>query len=280
MENQDSTALCKVQRFTPNGLDAGEDCLAVEEPLEIRLRDGRGDCRSISVTMRTPGQDRFLALGFLFSEGILQSREVVRDVVFVPTFESTGQGNVLEVSLNAGVVPDWDRLQRHFYTSSSCGVCGKASIEAVTCQLPPTLPSPTLFTVSAEILCTLPELLNNAQTVFGKTGGLHGAGCFSSKGHLQMSFEDVGRHNALDKLLGRLFWEQKIPLRECILLVSGRASFELVQKALMGGFAVMAAIGAPSSLAVELATEHDLTLVGFLTPNRFNIYSGHHRILS
>lgn len=254
-----------------------EDLLAVEEPLEIRLRDGRGELRSVAVTMRTPGHDRVLALGFLYSEGILFDLDQVQQVAHRATFSPEGAGNVLEVTLRAGELVDWGRLQRNFYTTSSCGVCGKASLDAVTQQLPPFMPRPS-WTVPAHLLCSLPEKLREAQRVFGQTGGLHAAAVFSPEGELLILREDVGRHNAMDKLLGEALQRGLLPLQEHPLLVSGRASFELVQKALMGGIELMAAIGAPSSLAAELAADHGMTLAGFLSGHRFNIYSGQQRI--
>lgn len=268
---------CEVEKFRSGVLSSGDDMLAVEEPLEIRLRDGNGRSLPVAVTMRTPGNDELLSLGFLLSEGILGSQDEVREVVHVQTFKSEGRGNVIEVTLRSGVTPDVDRLQRHFYTSSSCGVCGKASLEAVAAQLPPSLPA-SPWSVGPDLLCKLPQELNKSQSVFGKTGGLHAAGLFSTEGELLFSFEDVGRHNAVDKLLGRAMREQMLPLDGYILLLSGRASFELIQKALMGGLSMVAAIGAPSSLAVSLARDHDVTLVGFLADSRFNVYSGQHRI--
>ena len=267
-----------VQRFRDEAVTQGQDSLAVEEPLEIRLRDGSGVSKSIAVTMRTPGHDEFLALGFLFSEGIITHISEVLEIGHVPTLRPSGAGNVIEIKLRQGCQPDWDRLQRHFYTSSSCGVCGKASLEAVSARIPPAMPG-TDVSVSATVLCKLPETLHHFQTVFGKTGGLHGVGLFSEDGELLMVYEDIGRHNALDKLLGKVLVEKQLSLNKHVLLVSGRASFELVQKALMGGITIMAAIGAPSSLAVDLSRDHDLTLVGFLADDRFNIYSGQHRIL-
>ena len=251
------------------------DELAVEEPLEIRLafdQDGRRVRRGISVTMRTPGHDRELAVGFLFTEGILDSPGNVAKV------EEWGPGNVVRVELNPGVAVDLERLERHFYTTSSCGVCGKASLEAVRVN-----PSSGAIPGRPEIACRtirgLPETLRAAQGAFDRTGGLHASALFDPSGRLIALREDVGRHNALDKLIGASFLEGRTPLRDGILLVSGRASFELVQKAAVAGIPVLAAVGAPSSLAVDLARELGMTLVGFVRPERFNIYTGPDRVV-
>jgi FdhD protein len=250
------------------------DELAVEEPLEIRLacdQGGRRVRRGISVTMRTPGRDAELAIGFLFTEGILDAPEQVESV------EDWGPGNVVRVELKPGVDVDLARLERHFYTASSCGVCGKASIDAVRVD-PRTAPIAGRPMVEAAVIHRLPEGLRAAQGVFDRTGGLHAAALFEPGGRLIDLREDVGRHNALDKLIGAAFLAGRTPLSDAILLVSGRASFELVQKAAVAGIAVLAAVGAPSSLAVELAREVGMTLVGFVRSDRFNIYAGPERI--
>ena len=250
------------------------DELAVEEPLEIRLafeQDGRRVRRGISVTMRTPGHDDELAVGFLFTEGILDSPDQVAKV------EDWGPGNVVRVELNPGVAVDLARLERHFYAASSCGVCGKASIEAVRVR-PRFEPIPGRPAIEAATIGGLPGTLRAAQGAFDRTGGLHAAALFDPAGRLLALREDVGRHNALDKLIGTSFLAGRTPLRDAILLVSGRASFELVQKAAVAGIPVLAAVGAPSSLAVELAREHGMTLVGFVRSDRFNIYTGPDRI--
>jgi FdhD protein len=250
------------------------DMLAVEEPLEIRLGcdvDGRHVHTAVSITMRTPGNDRELAVGFLFTEGILVAREQVAGV------RSCGAGNVVRVDLRPGVAVDLTRLERHFYTSSSCGVCGKTSLEAVgVCARHRATEGRPL--VEAEVIHRLPQALRESQSVFDRTGGLHAAALFDTAGNLLCLREDVGRHNALDKLIGAQFLAGRTPLLEDVLLVSGRASFELVQKAVVAGIPILAAVGAPSSLAVSLAREHGLTLLGFVRQDRFNIYTGAERI--
>jgi FdhD protein len=253
------------------------DVLAVEEPLEIRLgyeADKQRTHQSISITMRTPGNDFDLAAGFLFTEGIVQRAGQIADIR-----HCGAQNNVVKVELVSGVQIDFARLQRHFYTSSSCGVCGKTSIEALQANACPVLPK-TGWQVEASLIHDLPAKLRVVQSVFDTTGGLHAAALFDAAGELVTLREDVGRHNAVDKLIGAQFQAGQIPLHEALLLVSGRASFELVQKALMGGIPMLAAIGAPSSLAVELASEFGMTLIGFVRDGRFNIYCGAERISS
>ncbi len=252
-----------------------QDALAVEEPLEIRLgyeADGQRLSQSISITMRTPGHDFDLAAGFLFTEGIVESAEQIRDIQ-----HCGGQDNVVKVELASGVPIDFARLQRHFYTSSSCGVCGKTSIEALQVTACPVLP-PHGFQVAPAIIHALSAKLRAAQSIFDSTGGLHAAALFHAAGDLVALREDVGRHNAVDKLIGAQFRAGHTPLPECLLLVSGRASFELVQKAVMGGIPILAAVGAPSSLAVALAKNFGMTLIGFVRDGRFNIYCGAERI--
>ena len=257
-----------------------QDALAVEEPLEIRLGyevEGQRTAKSISITMRTPGHDFDLAAGFLFTEGIVESAEQIRDIRHCGGM-SSGQDNVVKVELAAGVQIDFERLQRHFYTSSSCGVCGKTSIEALQMTACPVL-SQSGFQIAAAVIHTLPEKLRAAQSVFDRTGGLHAAALFHVAGDLVALREDVGRHNAVDKLIGAQFRAGHTPLPERLLLVSGRASFELVQKAVMGGISILAAVGAPSSLAVELANNFGMTLIGFVRDGRFNIYCGAERVI-
>ena len=269
-----SLAAVRVCRISESGSAVQSDVLAVEEPLEIRLSceaDGRRAHTAVSITMRTPGHDRELAVGFLFTEGIVAAPEQVAGV------RACGAGNVACVELRPGVAVDLARLERHFYTSSSCGVCGKASLEAVSVSSRHRLLDGRPL-VESEVICRLPEALRAAQTVFDRTGGLHAAALFDAQGQLLCLREDVGRHNALDKLIGAQFLVGRTPLLESVLLVSGRASFELVQKAAVAGIPILAAVGAPSSLAVRLAREHGLTVIGFVRQDRFNIYGGAERI--
>lgn len=244
-----------------------EDLVAIEEPLEIRVAaDGEaGLGRAISVTMRTPGHDTELALGFLYGEGLLRDWRSVRRVRPAgPT------GNVLQVELQPGVAFDMTRLQRNFYTSSSCGVCGKASIEAVTSSVLVRRMEPD-WAVAAAVLHGLPAQLCQAQAAHAATGGLHAVGLFTREGELVASYEDVGRHNALDKLIGSRLLADALPLADSIVLLSGRAGFELVQKAAAAGVPLLAAIGAPSSLAIDLAEQAGMTLVAFLRDGSFNV---------
>ncbi len=256
-----------------------QDALAVEEPLEIRLGfevDGQRSTKSLSITMRTPGHDFDLAAGFLFTEGIVQSAEQIRAIRHCRGMKG-GKDNVVKVELVAGVPIDFARLERHFYTSSSCGVCGKTSIEALQVAGCQTLPQ-SEWQFAATTIHTLPDQLRAAQSVFDCTGGLHAAALFHVAGDLVALREDVGRHNAVDKLIGAQFRAGHTPLSECLMLVSGRASFELVQKAVLGGIPILAAVGAPSSLAVELAHNFGMTLIGFVRDGRFNIYCGAERV--
>jgi FdhD protein len=267
-------AAVRVRRMSASGLAVQSDVLAVEEPLEVRLGcdvGGRRVHRAVSITMRTPGHDLELAVGFLFTESVIVAREQVAGV------RACGGGNVARVDLHAGVAVDLSRLERHFYTSSSCGVCGKASLEAVrVCSRH--RPPEGRPVVESTVIHRLPEALRRSQAVFDRTGGLHAAALFDTCGNLLCVREDVGRHNALDKLIGAQFLAGRTPLREGVLLVSGRASFELVQKAAVAGIPILAAVGAPSSLAVSLAREHGLTVLGFVRQDRFNIYTGAQRI--
>lgn len=305
-----------------------DDSLAVEEPLEIRLVYGPIEARrqqSISITMRTPGEDHALAAGFLFTEGIVSSRKQISSITHcgldkrkgkqAPPNQSTQAthtvaniatntvpnitSNIVKVELRPDVRLDLKKLERHFYTTSSCGVCGKSSLEALKVELPFVIsPDSNRVKIPAEVIHRLPEALRATQSVFALTGGLHASALFSLNGQLQGQLqcqsqgqpqlqlqlqlqilcEDVGRHNALDKVIGTRFLNDTLPITESILLVSGRASFELVQKAAMAGIRILAAIGAPSSLAVELARETNMTLLGFVRDNRFNIYCGKERI--
>ena len=257
------------------------DVLAVEEPLEIRIGlpvDGKVEHRAISITMRTPGDDFELAAGFLFTEGILTHPSQIKRIRHcgLPA-KNKNLRNTVIVELNDGVDVDFKRLERHFYTSSSCGVCGKSSIEALHTGAK-RIDSEIIETINSDVIHKLPASLLSAQFAFEKTGGLHASVIFDFDGRIDTIREDVGRHNALDKVIGRKFLAGETPLTDKILLVSGRASFELVQKALMVGMPILAAVGAPSSLAVELAKEFNMTLIGFVRDDRFNIYSGAERV--
>jgi len=250
-----------------------DDFLACEEPLEIRMMYGAAGNRitkNISVTMCTPGNDTELAVGFLFTEGILHSKDEVKQVY-------SPDENIIEVELYESINPSLNKLDRNFYTTSSCGVCGKSSLDAVRIVVPQKSRSEDFF-VQPELIYSLPLLLRTTQHVFEQTGGLHASALFDISGALEIVREDVGRHNALDKLIGAAFFENALPLSNRILLLSGRASFELIQKAAMAGINMVAAVGAPSTLAVELAKECGITLIGFLRDNKFNIYCGERRV--
>jgi len=255
------------------------DCLAVEEPLEIRIGFPDGTHKAVSITMRTPGDDAELAAGFLFTEGIITSPDQIKKIrhcgMSEPGAIATGFSNTIRVDLNDGLDIDLKRLERNFYTTSSCGVCGKASIEALATGVKRI---ESELKIGADIIHSLPQKLREAQAVFETTGGLHASALFNTDGSLDIVREDVGRHNALDKVIGAKFMAGETPLLDKILLVSGRASFELVQKALMAGIPILSAVGAPSSLAVELAAEYGMTLLGFVRDGRFNVYSGAQRL--
>jgi len=252
------------------------DNVAVEEPLEIRLCmtvDGMSEYRNISVTMRTPGHDAELATGFLFTEGLVSASNQIESVGRTETLCTKNTGNIIVVRLTEGLTPALTTLDRNFYTTSSCGVCGKGSIAAIkTVGIFNDL-LPIYCTLELDVLYRLPDLLRAAQDNFSATGGIHAAGLFDLDGQLIVLREDVGRHNALDKLIGYALSAHLVPLQKQILVLSGRASFELAQKAAMAGIKIIAAIGAPSSLAVELAKEFDITLFGFVRDHRCNIYN-------
>ncbi|MER7107749.1 formate dehydrogenase accessory sulfurtransferase FdhD [Streptomyces sp. NPDC000229] len=265
----------RVIRIRDGAVSTRPDTLVAEEPLEIRLNG-----KPLAITMRTPGDDFALAAGFLVSEGVLGAAAEVRNIVYCAGAKDDGTNtyNVVDVQLAPGVaVPDIT-LERNVYTTSSCGLCGKAGLDAVrTTARFPIADTPPLL-VEPELLAVLPDRLREAQRVFDRTGGLHAAALFSEDGELLDVREDVGRHNAVDKLVGRALREDLLPLDRAILLVSGRASFELVQKAVMAGIPMLAAVSAPSSLAVDLAAETGLTLVGFLRGRNMNVYAGEDRI--
>lgn len=263
-----------VVRVRDGAVSRRPDTLAVEEPLELRLGQ-----RPLTITMRTPGDDIDLAHGFLVSEGVIHSPSDVLGARYCAgaTVEGLNTYNVLEVDLADHVPPPNPSLERNFYTTSSCGVCGKASLDALRTTARWGVADDPIR-VSTELLSSLPETLRAAQRVFDKTGGLHATGLFTADGELVTLREDVGRHNALDKVVGDALRAGRLPLRNHVLMVSGRTSFELAQKALMAGVPVLAGVSAPSSLAVELAQEFGLTLVGFLRGQSMNIYAGAERI--
>jgi len=269
-------------RFSKNGQERQNDLLAVEEPLEIILDfPSPPDQRkrlTLAITMRTPGNDAELAAGFLFSEALIKNKTDILDLS--QDAESAHPANTVVASIAPALTIDPDRLQRHFFTSSSCGVCGKTSLQALELLHQPAL-VPRQPKITATLLQQLPGILRSHQQQFSATGGVHSVAGFSADGKLLALHEDVGRHNAMDKLLGTLLLEDRLSLlKNSVVLVSGRASFELIQKALMADVPFLASIGAPSSLAVQLASRHGMTLAGFLKPDSFNVYSGIERIIS
>ncbi|CAN5548456.1 formate dehydrogenase accessory sulfurtransferase FdhD [soil metagenome] len=268
-----ATASVIVRKIDAGKISSHDDFLACEEPLEIQLVFGSKEKRikkNISVTMRTPGNDTELAVGFLFTEGIISSPNELKSI-------PVAIENSIIVELDELVIPAIQKLERNFYTTSSCGVCGKSSIDAIKTVTFSANETDEIL-VPAETIYSLPSLLRKTQDIFEQTGGLHASAIFDLSGNLLLMREDVGRHNALDKLIGAFFLDGSLPLKNRLLLLSGRASFELIQKAVMAGIKLVAAVGAPSSLAVEMAREFDITLIGFLRDKRFNIYSGEKRI--
>ncbi len=252
------------------------DDLATEEPLEIRLVAGARR-QNVAVTMRTPGNDFELAAGFLLSEGIVSCAQDVAGMSYCidPHVDAAQRYNILNVVLSAPALPQLDRLERHFTMNSACGVCGKASIESLSTRAARIEDD---LSVDFGFICALPQKMRDAQRIFASTGGLHAAALFDGSGRLLALREDVGRHNALDKIAGWALMNARIPLRGCALLVSGRASYELVQKSVTAGIPLFCAVSAPSSLAVELAQAFGMTLVGFVRENRANVYCGRERI--
>jgi FdhD protein len=275
--NSRTIQITQVHEWQSGTATTKTDYLAAEEPLEIRIGD-----TPVSVTMRTPGHDRELAAGFLFTEGLLASREDLMSLEMADADDVSADdapsatNNAVVATLAANASPDLERLRRHFFASSSCGVCGKATIEAVRSR---TLRPPNAaFRLRADVLTRLPETLRESQSVFDRTGGLHGAALFDSHGTLLVAREDIGRHNAVDKVIGWAFLEGRVPLSDVAVLVSGRGGFEIVQKAVAAGIPLVACVSAPSSLAVQLAREMRQTLIGFLRGERFVVYSGEERI--
>lgn len=271
-----SVTKIKLTRVHQGNLLFADDELAVEEPLEIQLMYSNNGSRlkkNMAVTMRTPGNDAELAAGFLFTEGIIQHINQLTTIASIP-FET----NKILITLADGELPKLEKTERNFYTTSSCGVCGKSGIDNIK-TVSIYEPKEDQIRVRPEIFYTLHQALRQRQDVFESTGGLHAAALFDLLGNFKLLREDVGRHNALDKIIGASFLNNKLPLHDSILLLSGRASFELIQKATMAGIKIIAAVGAPSSLAVQLAEEMQMTLIGFLKNERFNIYCGGERIL-
>jgi FdhD protein len=270
-----------VFQVSGGSLQSGNDILAVEEPLEIRLTYGSHDSpitQNLAVTMRTPGSDEDLARGFIFTEGIITCETDIERIEHIFNGCSENNQNIIQVILNDDVIPNLLHAERNFYTTSSCGICGKTSIQAI--RSVSSFPSGAMNCepLPAGLINSLPDKLAEKQKLFATTGGLHAAALFNNEGELILIREDVGRHNALDKLIGNSLKAKMLPLTKSILLLSGRASFELVQKAAMAAIPVIAAVGAPSSLAVTLAKEFGITLIGFLRKTRFNIYAGEERI--
>lgn len=251
-----------------------KDLLATEEPLEIRLRAGMQQV-TVAITMRTPGDDYELAAGFLYNEGVLHSRHDLTQMTYCVD-GGEQEYNALQIQLTAPVLPTLPHLERHFFTNSSCGVCGSAMLDDLgERNLPPIPPGPV---VTPALLASLPAALGRAQEIFASTGGLHAAALFDTEGKLLALREDVGRHNALDKVIGWGLLNDKLPFHDRIIMVSGRASYELLQKSYVAGVPLFCAVSAPSSLAVEVAERFGITLVGFLRGNRFNVYTGIERI--
>ena len=266
-----SVDLTQVSEWNDGELRRKDDYLAAEEPLEIRVGN-----EPLSVTMRTPGHDRELAAGFLFTEGFVQRLEQIVKLETRETQDGVNRGNVIQAELVPDAAPDFVKMKRHFFAASSCGICGKASIDSIRSRLL-RAPNPD-FRLDAEILVRMPDALRSSQDVFQRTGGLHAAALFDPSGKLLVLREDIGRHNAVDKGIGWALLAGLVPLSDSVLLVSGRGGFEIVQKAIVAGVPVVASVSAPSSLAVQLARELRLTLIGFLRGRRFVIYAGEERV--
>ncbi|TGE27762.1 formate dehydrogenase accessory sulfurtransferase FdhD [Hymenobacter metallicola] len=270
-----------VHKVTGADLTEASDVVAAEEPLEIRVGfgpAGQREHRTLAITMRTPGHDMELAAGFLLTEGLIRSRAELNGIRYCPDVDKEEEReNVVRAELAEAVAVSMPRLERHFYTSSSCGVCGKTSIEAVHAAACPVLPTDGPY-VAPDVIHELPARQRAAQALFEQTGGLHAAALFSPAGELLLLREDVGRHNALDKVIGAALLQEWLPLHNTVLLVSGRASFELVQKAAVAGIPILAAVGAPSSLAVQAAKDFGMTLCGFVRQGRYNVYGGEWRL--
>lgn len=270
-----------ITKYKAGAFSSNPDLLAVEEPLEIQLNfidDEEIVQKTVAITMRTPGNDFELALGFLFGEGIITSMQEVIRIRYCESIKKPEEkGNVVKVTLRPHVKVNLQLLERHFYTNSSCGVCGKTSIEALELSGCPIL-STDQFKIASQVLTALPDKLREAQSIFQHTGGIHAAALFDAEGKLVTVREDVGRHNALDKLIGSHMQSPEV-MKQWMVLVSGRLSFELVQKAITAQIPLIAAVGAPSSLAVQLASSYQMTLAGFLRNGQFNVYTVPERII-
>ena len=274
-----NTVQTRIERFGESGLRPESDVVTVEEPMEIRLtlsENGRSTEQSVAVTMRTPGDDFELAAGFLFTEGLVAGRDDIADIRYCRN-QTPQEFNIVSVRLRDPASFDPELLNRNFYVTSSCGVCGKASLEAVAIRGCEPLPDDRLL-VPHNTVRVVPERLLEAQRVFGKTGGLHAAALFDQAGVASVAREDVGRHNAVDKVIGHELLESRLPVSDRFLAVSGRASFEIMQKALAAGVAMVVAVGAPSSLAVDVAERFNMTLIGFTRSESFNVYTGASRL--
>jgi FdhD protein len=271
----------RIQKISGTNVQTVADHLALEEPLEIQIAFGpeaERQWKTVAITMRTPGHDRELAAGFLVGEGLLRSLDQVEAVHSRgPRHGEEGWQHSVRVTLRPGVEIDLARLERNFYTTSSCGVCGKTSLEALEMNSFPPLPAAD-WQIDGATVCALPARLREAQAVFERTGGLHAAGLFTPDGQAVIVREDVGRHNAVDKVIGSQFLAKRGPLSDLLLVVSGRASFELMQKAIAAGLPMLVAVGAPSSLALEVAEKFGATLIGFTKSSGFNIYTGGERV--
>ena len=272
----------QIQKVQHKSKTLKTDLIVVEEPLEIRLGFGEFSERtqkSISLTMRTPGNDFELSLGFLFTEGIIEHKNQVRQVRYCENVKNPESvENIVRVELQENIQPDLKSIARNFYTNSSCGVCGKASLESLEVLNCPN-PLPPHPQVLRQTIHQLAHKIAEQQTVFKHTGGLHAAAIFTHEGKLETLREDIGRHNALDKIIGYYFYQNKLPLHGHILFLSGRVSFEMIQKAVMAGIPILVAVGAPSSLAVELAQKYNITLIGFARDHTFNIYVDNGRVI-
>ena len=267
MNNAQQSRQIRIRRFEDNQLAGTEtDFVAIEEPLEIRIRGN-----AIAITMRTPGHDIELAAGFISTEGIIKERSEILEIAHCEDDKANDDRNIINVFLHPAVKIDLEKFKRHFFTNSSCGICGKATIESVQSLFPPIISNTSITT---HLLNSFPDKLRKAQKTFHETGGLHAAALFTTDGSMMGIREDVGRHNAVDKIIGHCFLRET-DLSTLILMVSGRVSFEIMQKALAHKIPIVAAISAPTSLAVEFATENNQALVGFMRNNKMNIYAGH-----